>query len=85
MTSADYSIDLTKVHFRGVRLRYVDASGIVEAILEESAVPEFDWVGAEPDLGIEGERLKQVLDRIQNWARQNNTRIKIWPKNQLGI
>ena len=85
MEAGEHSIELTKVHFRTVLLRYTDANGIVEAYLEESAVPEYDWVGAEPDLGVEGERLQQILSRIEEWADDNNTRIKIWSESQLGI
>ncbi len=80
-----YSIELSKVHFRTVLLRYKDANGVAEAYLEESAVPEYDWIGAEPDFGADGERLRQILSRIQEWADDNNTRIKIWPESQLGI
>lgn len=85
MEADEYSIEFEKVHFRTVLLRYKDANGDVEAYLEESVVPEYDWIGAEPDLGAEGERLQQILSRIQEWADNNNTRIKIWPEGQLGI
>ena len=85
MNTKDYSVDLIKVHFRTVQLRYVDAEETIEVFLEESAVPEYDWIGAEPDFGVEGKRLRQILERIQEWAQDNNTRIKIWPEDQLGI
>ena len=81
----EFSIELRKVHFRTVLLRYTDANGVVEAYLEESAVPEYGWIGAEPDLGAEGQRLQQILSRIQEWADDNNTRIKIWAESQLGV
>ena len=79
MEADEYSIELEKVHFRTVLLRYKDANGDVEAYLEESAFPEYDWIVSEPDLDAEGERLQQILSRIQEWADNNNTRIKIWP------
>lgn len=85
MEADEYSIEIEKVHFRTALLRYKDANGDVEAYLEESAVPEYDWIGAETDLDAEGERLQQILSRIQEWAYSKNTRIKIWAEGQLGI
>ena len=66
-------------------LRYEDAEGVLETYLEQSAVPEYDWIGAEPDLDARGERLQRILSRIQKWADDNNTRIKIWPESELGV
>ena len=85
MAANKYSIELRKVHFRTVLLRYEDDEGVSEIYLEQSAVPEYDWIGAEPDLDAKGERLQRILSRIQEWAVDNDTRIKIWPKDQLGI
>lgn len=80
-----YSVSLEKVHFRTMRLRYRDEEGMSEVFLEESAVPEYDWIGAEPDFELEPERLQTVLGRIREWANAKGLRIKIWPQNELGI
>ena len=82
---ASYSVSFEKVHFRTALLRYQDQQGESEVHLEQSAVPEYDWIGAEPDLHIGSERLQIVLARIQEWAQTNGLRIKFLPKGQLGI
>jgi len=80
-----YSISLEKVHFRTSRLRYSDSQGSVDVFLEESAVPEYDWIGAEPDFKVSAARLSDILPRIHEWASARNLTLKIWPKNQLGV
>ena len=80
-----YSISLEKVHFRTSRLRYSDSLGSEEVFAEESAVPEYDGIGAEPDFEVSAARLSDILPRIHEWASARNLTIKIWPKDQLGV
>lgn len=80
-----YNIALEKVHFRTSRLRYSDSRGSVEVFLEQSAVPEYDWIGAELDFKVSAARLSEILPRIHEWASAQNLTLKIWPKDQLGV
>jgi hypothetical protein len=49
-------------------LTYVDDQGKAEAYFEQSAVPDFDWIGNEPSFGVSAARLATILPRIQQWA-----------------
>ena len=67
-----------------MRLCYRDEVGTVEVFLEESAVPDYDWIGSEQDFELSAERLQTVLSRIQEWTQKQGIRIKIWPEDQPG-
>jgi hypothetical protein len=53
--------------------------------LEESADPEYDWIGAEPDFKVEKERLELILNRLKEWSVNQGLRIKIWAEDELSI
>ena len=83
--SEAFDIQFRRVHFRTMLLTYSDDEGPVEAYFEESAVPEYDWIGAEPSFGVSAERLRKILPRIHDWAARNGIRLKIWRENEVGI
>lgn len=43
----DYSIKTDHTHFRTLKLSYLDEEAQVITYLEESTVPEYDWIGDE--------------------------------------
>ena len=71
----DYEFNLKKVNMRSSLLSYKDNEGTVEVYLEESAVPEFDWIGAEPDFKENKERLKVILSRLKEWSKNQELKI----------
>jgi len=66
-------------------LIYKDREGIVEVYLEESAVPEYDWIGAEPDFKAEKNRLELILSHLKEWSGSQGLKIKIWAEGELGL
>ena len=85
METSTFNITFERVHFRTRLLVYQDDEGRIEAPFEESAVPEFDWIGAEPDFKVSDERLRRILPRIYEWADNAGLRLKIWKEHELGI
>lgn len=83
--SDDHDISFRRVHFRTMLLTYVDCQGNVEAYFEQSAVPEYDWIGDEPSFGVNAERLAIILPRIQQWAKSEGLVLKVWRDDELGI
>ncbi len=83
--SKEYEFSLKQVHFRSSLLTYKDNEETVEVYLEESAVPEYNWIGAEPDFKVEKEKLEIILKRLKTWSETKNLNIKIWAENELGI
>jgi hypothetical protein len=82
---AAYDVTFQKVDFRSCLLTYADGEGTTEVYLEQSAVPECDWVGSEVDLNLQHKRLAQVLRNIQNWANEQGLRLKFCREDELGI
>ena len=83
--SERYEFSLKLVHFHSSLLTYKDRVETVEVYLEESADPEYDWIGAEPDFKVEKERLELILNRLKEWSVNQGINIKIWAKDELGI
>jgi predicted protein tyrosine phosphatase len=80
-----YEVSFEQVDFRTRVLVYQDETGMARAFFEQSAVSEYDWVGAEPDFGVSDERLQQILPRIHHWASGAGLRLKIGRPHELGI
>lgn len=85
MKTREYKITFEKVHFRTKLLKYSDSLGTAEVYFEESAVPEYDWVGDEPSFSLAPKRLSEVLVNIHEWADEHGVKLKIWKKDELGI
>jgi predicted protein tyrosine phosphatase len=85
MVAEDYEVSFEQVDFRTRALVYRDDAGLVRVHFEQSAVPEYDWIGSETDFGVSQERLEQILPRIHRWAAAADVRLKIWPVQELGI
>ena len=83
--SNEYEFNLEQVHFSSSRLSYKDSEGLVEVYLEQSTVPDFDWIGAEPDFKVDKDRLELILDRLVEWSCSMGLNIKIWTEDELGF
>ena len=79
----DCQVSLERVHFRTSQLTYRDVDGFTSIYVEESAVPEFDWVGTESELGLNGDRLDCVVQAINQWSTAQGIRIKLWSASEL--
>ena len=80
-----YEVTFERVHFRTSLLKYSDAAGSTEAYFEQSAVPEYDWIGDEPSFALEPGRLADVLKNVHEWAAEQGMILKIWKQDELGI
>ena len=83
--SKDYTITFEQVDFRSWCLKYSDSAGEAEAVFEESAVPEYDWISDEPSFDLPQKRLTEVLINIQEWAAEQNIILKVWREDELGV
>ena len=83
--SKEYEFNLEHVHFNSALLSYKDSLGLVEVYLEQSVVPDFDWIGAEPDFKVDEDRLAMILDRLGDWSCNLGLNIKIWAEDELGF
>jgi hypothetical protein len=85
MEADDYSIRLEQVDFRTCALVYKRSDLCLLVYVEQSAVPEFDWVGLDDDfrhwttprLDISEEERKLILSRVEQWSAQNGVKIYI--------
>ena len=80
-----YQINIERIHHSECFIIYKDSLGELKIWADESPYPEYDFVSSEPEIKVTGERLKQVIENIQEWAKDNNLIIKIWKENELGI
>jgi hypothetical protein len=85
MSTTDFDVSFKRVNFRTSLLVYRDAEGTAQAYFEQSAVPEFDWIGAEQDFEVSEERLRRILPRIREWAESEGLRLRIWKEHELGV
>ena len=80
----NYQIKLERIHHSECFINYKDALGELKIWADESPSPEYDFVSAEPEFGVTGDRLSQVIENIYEWANSNNLIIKIWKKYEIG-
>jgi hypothetical protein len=85
--SQNYSIQLERVGFRTCALHYKESGRYLRVYLEESALPEFDWVGlnndlrfwTEPNIPSSEDEQKVILNRLEQWCSESGARIYVGP------
>ena len=80
-----YQIEIKPIHHSECFIVYTDALGELKIWADRSPLPEYDYVTSEPEFGITGDRLSQVLENILDWAKEHELSIKVWKENELGI
>ena len=87
MESTGYSIRLECVDFRTCALHYKQSGRYLTVYLEQSAIPEFDWVGLDsdfqywtvPSIQTSEQERKLILGSLELWCSQNGIKISIGP------
>ena len=87
MGAGAYSIQLELVHFRTSALHYAEAERHPRIYVEQSAVPDFDWVGLEsdfecwtqPNVPMSAQEQKIIRARLVQWCADNGIKIHIGP------
>ncbi len=83
MEGDDYSVRLERVDLRTCALHYQQSGRYLMVYVEQSAVPEFDWIGSADDLRywtapsiyISEQERELILSRLAQWSSQSGIKI----------